>query len=62
MLEGPRNSGQGLIIIGARRNYRKNMKVKRESFHAHFTDGVHRGEGDWEVRLINQSESTEETE
>ena len=62
MLEVQRNSGQVLIIIGARCNYRKNMKVKRESFHAHFTDGVHLGEGDWKLRLINQSESTEERE
>ena len=32
----------------------KNRKVKQESFHAHFADGVHSGEGDWEVRLISQ--------
>ena len=31
-----------------------------ESFHAHFTDGVRSGEGDWEVRLIDQSDSTED--
>ena len=30
------------------------MKVKQESFHAHFADGVHSGEGGWEVRLISQ--------
>ena len=35
------------------------MKVKQESFHAHFADGVHSDEGDWEVRLIDQSHSTE---
>ena len=44
----------------AHHNYRKNMKVKQESFHAHFADGVHSGEGDWEVRLIDQLESTED--
>ena len=44
----------------AYRNYRKNMKVKQDSFHVHFADGVHSGEGDWEVRLINQSDSTED--
>ena len=38
-------------------NYRKNMKVKQEPFLAHFTDGVHSGEGDWKVRLIEQSDS-----
>ena len=41
------------------RNYRKNMKVKQDSFCAHFADGAHSGESDWEVRLIDQSESTE---
>ena len=41
-------------------NYCKNMKVKQESFHAHVADGVRSGEGDWEVRLINQSDSTED--
>ena len=33
------------------------MKVKQESFYAHFADGVHTGEGDWEVR---QSDITED--
>ena len=41
-------------------NYRKNMKVKQETFHAHLADGVHSGEGDWEVGLIDQSDSTED--
>ena len=36
------------------------MKVKQESFHTHFADGVHGGEGDWEVRLIDKSDSTED--
>ena len=44
----------------AHRNYCKNRKVKQESFHAHFADGAHSGEGDWEVRLIDQSDSTED--
>ena len=30
----------------AHRNYRKNMKVKQEPFHAYFTDGAHYDEGD----------------
>ena len=29
----------------APRNYRKNRKIKQESFHAHFADGAHSGEG-----------------
>ena len=41
-------------------NYCKKRKVKQESFHAHFADGAHSGEGDWEVRLIDQSDSTED--
>ena len=44
----------------AHRNYRKNRKVKQESFHAHFADDIHSGEGDLEVRLIDQSDSTED--
>ena len=36
------------------------MKVKQESCQAHFEDGVLSGEGDWEVRLIDPSESTED--
>ena len=34
-------------------NFHKIMKVKLESFHTHFVDSVHSGEGDWEVRLID---------
>ena len=41
------------------RNYRKSMKVKQDSFRAQFADGGHSGESDWEVRLIDQSEGTE---
>ena len=36
------------------------MKVKQESFHAHFADGVHSDEGDRKVRLIDQSDSTDD--
>ena len=32
----------------------RNKKVKQELFHAHFTEGLHQGESDWEVRLIDQ--------
>ena len=35
------------------------MKVEPEPFHAHFTDGVHSVEGEWEVRLTDQSDNTE---
>ena len=30
-----------------------------QSFHAHFANGAHSCESDWEVRLVDQSESTE---
>ena len=36
------------------------MKVEQESFHGHFTDGVHSVEGEWEVRLTDQSDNTED--
>ena len=39
-------------------NYCKNRKVKQEQFYAHFPGGALSGEGDWEVRLIDQSDST----
>ena len=44
----------------AHRNHRKNKKVKQESFYAHFANGADSGEGDWEVRLTDQSDSTED--
>ena len=44
----------------ANRNYRKNMKVKQESFHAHFADGACSEKNDREVRLIDQLDSTED--
>ena len=36
------------------RNFLRNKKVKEESFHAHFVEVLHRGESDWEIRLIDQ--------
>ena len=36
------------------------MKVKQESFHVHFADGVHSGEDDWEIKLIVLSDSRED--
>ena len=36
------------------------MKVKQESFYTYFADGLHSGEGDREVRLIDGSDSTED--
>ena len=36
------------------------MKVKQGTFHAHFADGVQSCESDWEVRLIDQSDSTKD--
>ena len=33
------------------------MKVKQESFHAHFANG---GEGDWKVRSTDQSDRIED--
>ena len=39
---------------------RKNVKVKQESFHTHFDDGVQSGEGNRELRLTDQSYSTED--
>ena len=42
------------------RNFLKNKKVKQESFHAHFPEGLHQGESDWEVRLIDQRVSVDD--
>ena len=41
---------------------REHSKVsfKQESFHAHFTEGLYQGEGDWEVRLIDQGVSVDD--
>ena len=38
----------------------RNKKVKQESFHAHFTEGLHQGDGDWEVRLVDQGVSVDD--
>ena len=38
----------------------RNKKVKQESFHAHFTEGLHQGESNWEVRLIDQGVSVDD--
>ena len=36
------------------------MKVKQESFYTHFENGVHSDESDREVRMIDQSDNTED--
>ena len=41
-------------------NYYKNINVKHESLHAYFADKVHCGEVGWEVKLTDQSFSTED--
>ena len=38
----------------------RNKKVKQESFHAHFAEGFHQGESDWEVILIDQGVSVDD--
>ena len=34
-------------------------KGKQDSFHAHFAEGLHQGESDWEFRLIDQGVSAD---
>ena len=41
-------------------NFLRNKKVKQESFHAYFTKGLHQGDGDWEVRLVDQGVSVDD--
>ena len=41
------------------RKFLRNKNVKQESFHAHFTEGLHQGESDFEVRLIDQGVSND---
>ena len=41
----------------AYRNYIKGNTVKQASFHAHFKDDKHHGMSDWEITLIDQTES-----
>ena len=38
----------------------RNKKVKQEPFHSHFEEGLHQGESDWEVRLIDQGVSVDD--
>ena len=52
--------GTDLITICAQRNYKKNIKITQESFHAHFGKESHNGESDWLVTLVDQADSTEE--
>ena len=42
------------------RNFLRNKKVKQKSFHDHFAEGLHQGESDWEVRLIDQGVSVDD--
>ena len=44
----------------AHRNYCKNRKVKQESFRPRFADSAYSGEGDWELKPVDQSDSTED--
>ena len=41
----------------AHRNYIKGNTVKQAQFHAHFEDDKHHGMSDWEITLIDQTES-----
>ena len=41
-------------------NFLGNRKVKQESFHAHFAEGLRQGESDLEVRLIDQAVSVDD--
>ena len=44
----------------AHRNFKKNKKVLQESFHSHFEQLQHKGEEEWEIRLIDQAETVED--
>ena len=37
-------------------NFLRNNKVKPDLFHAHFAEGVYKGESPWEVRSIDEAE------
>ena len=41
------------------KNYFRNKRVKQESFHTHFAQGIHQGERDWEFRLLDETESVD---
>ena len=45
--------------ICAHRNFKKNVKIKQESFHAHFGEISHNEEKIWLITLIDQAESSE---
>lgn len=38
----------------------RNKKAKQETFNAHFAEGFHEGENDWNVRLIDQGVSLDD--
>ena len=38
----------------------RNKKVKEESFHDHFAEGLHQGESDSEVKLTDQGVSVDD--
>ena len=42
------------------RNFLRNKRVKQELFHAHFAEGLHQRESDWEVRLVDQGVSVDD--
>ena len=44
----------------AYRSYIKGNTVKQASFHAHFEDDKHHGMSDWEITLIDQTESVDD--
>ena len=44
----------------SQRNFLKNKKVKHESFHAHFAEGLLQGKSNWEVRFIDQGVSVDD--
>ena len=43
----------------AHRNFLKRKKVKQESFNAHVAEVNNNGDGDWEVRLTDQTGNVE---
>ena len=42
------------------RNFIKRNTVKQASFHAHFEDDKHHGISDWEITLIDQTDSVDD--
>ena len=43
----------------AHRNFIKGNTVKQASFHAHFEDDKHHGMSNWEITLIDQTDSVD---